>query len=565
MTASPFTAPLRIPTHAGHLFRDEAGHPVADFGAPFPAGQQPRHPTLDDNEENGMPARRELTMRHLRQMLRLAREGVSAREIGRTLGVARSTVQDNLKRAEAAGLRWPLPAEITDPVLEQRLFAPAGVRPGLRRRVEPDWAVLARELKRPGVNLMVLWEEYRNAHSDGYGYSRFCDLFREFERRLTPVMRQHHVAGDKAFVDYSGKKVAIADPATGEIRTAEIFVAVLGASNFTYAEVTWTQSLPDWIGAHVRMFRFFGGGPRLLVPDNLKSGVHKASFYDPEINRSYGAMAAHYGIGVLPARPRKPRDKAKAEAGVRLAQTYILGRLRRQTFFSLAECNAAIATAVERLNAHPMRRLGVSRRELFESIERPALRPLPAEDYAYAEWRLARVNLDYHVEAEGFLYSVPHALIREQVDVRLTSRTVEVSHRGQRVAAHQRRFGGRRHGTDPDHMPRAHRRYAEWTPERVQRWARAIGPHTEGLILAVLASRPHPEQGLRTCLGERRLYRGLDPARAEAVSARAVAIGALTSKSIASILAHNLDRAPPQPEGAPVIDHPNVRGSRYFH
>ena len=212
-----------------------------------------------------------------------------------------------------------------------------------------------------------------------------------------------------------------------------------------------------------------------------------------------------------------------------------------------------------------MRRRGVSRRELFESIERPALRPLPAEDYEYAEWRLARVNLDYHVEAEGFLYSVPHALIRAQVDVRLTSRTVEVFHRGQRVAAHQRRFGGRRHGTDPDHMPRSHRRYAEWTPERVQRWARAIGPHTEGLILAVLASRPHPEQGLRTCLGVRRLYRGLDPARAEAVSARAVAIGALTSKSIASILAHNLDRAPPQPEGAPVIDHPNVRGSRYFH
>ena len=276
-------------------------------------------------------------------------------------------------------------------------------------------------------------------------------------------------------------------------------------------------------------------------------------------------MAAHYGVGVLPARPRKPRDKAKVEAGVRLAQTYILGRLRRQTFFSLAECNAAIATAVERLNAHPMRRLGVSRRELFERIERPVLRPLPAEDYEYAEWRLARVNLDYHVEAEGFLYSVPHALIREQVDVRLTSHTVEVFHRGQRVAAHQRRFGGRRHGTDPDHMPRAHRRYAEWTPERFRRWAWAIGPHTEGLVIAVLANRPHPEQGFRTCLGVLRLYRGLDPARAEAVSARAVAIGALTHKSIASILAHNLDRAPPQAGSAAVIDHPNVRGSRYFH
>ena len=377
-----------------------------------------------------MPARRELTMRQLRQMLRLARDRVSAREIGRTLGVARSTVQDNLKRAEAAGLTWPLGPEITDAVLEQRLFTRAGVRPGLRRRIEPDWASLAREAKRPGVNLMVLWEEYRDVRPDGYGYSRFCDLFREFERRLSPVMRQHHAAGDKVFVDYSGKKAPIVDPATGVVREAEIFVAVLGASSFTYAEATWTQALPDWIGAHGRLFRYLGGVPRLVVPDNLKSGIHKASFYDPEINRSYGMMAAHYGVGVLPARPRKPRDKAKVEAGVRFAQTYILGRLRRQTFFSLAECNAAIAAAVERINAHGMRRLGVSRRELFESIERPALRPLPADDYEYAEWRLARVNLDYHVEAAGFLYSVPHALVR------LTSRTVEIFHRGQRVAAH---------------------------------------------------------------------------------------------------------------------------------
>ncbi|MGH8734746.1 MAG: IS21 family transposase, partial [Burkholderiales bacterium] len=353
-----------------------------------------------------------------------------------------------------------MPAELTDDILEQRLFARAGSKAGYRRRSEPDWATLARELKRPGVNLMVLWEEYRQGQPDGYGYSRFCDLFREFERRLSPVMRQHHVAGDKLFVDYSGKKVPIVDPDTGVVREAEIFVAVLGASSLTYAEATWSQALPDWIGAHVRLFRFLGGVPRLIVPDNLKSGIHKSSFYDPEINRSYGMMAAHYGVGVLPARPRKPRDKAKVEAGVRFAQTYILGRLRRQTFFSLAEGNAAIATAVARINAHVMRRLGVSRRELFESIERPALRPLPSDDYEYAEWRLARVNLDYHVEAAGFPESVPHALIRQQVDVRLTSRTVEIFHRGQRVAAHERRHGGRRHGTDPEHMPSAHRRYA---------------------------------------------------------------------------------------------------------
>ncbi|MET4449549.1 transposase [Bradyrhizobium sp. GM2.2] len=382
---------------------------------------------------------------------------MSAREIGRTLGVARSTIQDNLKRASTAGLAWPLAGDSTDAVLEQRLFADAGVRRGFRRRREPDWASLACELKRPGVNLMVLWEEYRAVHPEGYGYSRFCDLFREFERRLSPTMRQDHPAGDKVFVDYFGKKIMIVDRATGVVRDTEVFVAVLGASNYTYAEATWTQTLPDWIEAHVRMFRFFGGVPRLVVPDNLKSGVHRASFYDPEINRSYGMMASHYGVGVLPARPRKPRDKAKVEAGVRFAQTYILGRLRWQAFFSLAEANAAIAAALERINAHVMRRIGVSRRQLFETVEMPILAPLPDADHQFAEWLLARVSLDYHVEVNGFFYSVPHGLIREQVDVRATTRTIELFHRGLRVAAHQRRYGGRRHGTDPGHTPSAHR------------------------------------------------------------------------------------------------------------
>jgi transposase len=518
------------------------------------------------DEEMGMPAKRELTMRQLRHLLRLHHEGVSAREIGRRLGVARSTIQDNLKRAAAAGLQWPLPEDVTDDALEGQLFTHAGVQSGKRRRVEPDWAELARDMKRPGVNMMVLWEEYRELHPEGYGYSRFCDLFRGFERRLTPVMRQHHVAGDKAFVDYSGKRIGIADPSTGEIREAEIFVAVLGASNLTYAEATWTQKLPDWTGAHVRMFRFFGGAPRLLVPDNLKSGVHKASFYDPEINRTYGAMASHYSVGILPARPYKPRDKAKVEAGVRFAQTYILGRLRRQTFFSLAECNAAIALAMQRMNERPMRKLGVSRRELFEKIERDALGSLPDADWEFAEWKRARVNLDYHIEVHEFLYSVPHALIRAEVDVRVTARTIEIFHRGQRVGAHQRRYGGRKHGTDPDHMPSSHRRYADWTPDRFRRWAGKIGPNTEGLITAVLASRPHPEQGFRTCLGILRLYRGVDPAHAEAVSARALEIGALTCKSIASLLAQKRDKSASKDSGQTTLfDHANLRGSGYYH
>jgi transposase len=513
-----------------------------------------------------MPAKRELTMRQLRHLLRLHHDGVSAREIGRRLGVARSTIQDNLKRAAAADLKWPLPDDVTDDALECRLFAKARVEPGQRRRIEPDWAELARELKRPGVNLTVLWEEYREIHPEGYGYSRFCDLLRGFERRLTPVMRQHHVAGDKAFVDYSGKKIGIADPSTGEIREAEIFVAVLGASNLTYAEATWTQKLPDWTGAHVRMFRFFGGAPRLLVPDNLRSGVNKASFYDPEINRTYGAMASHYAVGILPARPRKPRDKAKVEAGVRFAQTYILGRLRRQIFFSLAECNAAVALAIQRMNERPMRKLGLSRRELFEKVERDALNPLPAADWEFAEWLHARVSLDYHIEVHEFLYSVPHALVRVEVDVRVTARTIEIFHRGQRVGAHQRRYGGRWHGTDPEHMPSSHRRYADWTPDRFRRWAGKIGPNTEGLVIAVLASRPHPEQGFRTCLGILRLYRGVDPARAEAVSVRALEIGALTCNSIASILAHKRDKTASNDVAQKTLfEHVNLRGPGYYH
>jgi transposase len=513
-----------------------------------------------------MPTQR-LSMRRIKQLLTMHfGAGASSRAIGRELGIASSTVREYLGRAAAAGVSWPLAADVTDEQLVARLFVNAGVRAGVRLHAEPDWSALVRDLKRPGVNLLMLWDEYREVHPQGYAYSRFCQLFREFEQRLSPTMRQQHVAGDKAFVDYSGKRVPIADPATGEVYLAEIFVAVLGASNLTYAEATWTQTLPDWIAAHVRMFRFYGAAPRLLVPDNLKSGINKASFYDPEVNRSYAAMAAHYNVGILPARPKRPRDKAAVEAGVRFAQSYILGRLRNVTFFSLAECNAAIAVAVERMNSREMRRLGLSRRQLFETIERPVMRALPEDDYEYAEWRLARVGIDYHVEVQGFFYSVPHSLIREQVDTRATARTIEVFHRGKRVAAHARRYGGPRHGTQPEHMPSAHRRYAEWTPERLQRDARGIGPNTEGLIIAVMARRPHPEQGFRTCLGVLRLFRGLDPARAEAVSLRAVEIGALSYASVASILKHRLDQSasPQATDGTPLL-HDNIRGSGYYH
>lgn len=513
-----------------------------------------------------MPARRKLTMRHLRRILRLQHEGTPTRDIVRVTGIARTTIQRALERSKAAGLVWPLAEDVTDETLEARLFASAGTRSssGARKHPEPDWAELSRELKRPAVTLLILWEEYRKIWPEGYGYSRFCELLREFQQRLSPVMRQHHVAGDKVFVDYSGKRLPINDPLTGEVRLAEIFVAVLGASNYTFAEATWSQTLPDWIGSHVRLFRHIGGVPRLLVPDNLKSAVNKASFYDPEINRSYGRMTEHYAVGVLPARPKKPRDKAAVEAGVRFAQTYILGRLRNHSFFSLEEANAAIRIVMAQMNTRPMRKIGVSRADLLESLERPALKPLPDTEYEYAEWKLVRVGIDYHVEVEDFYYSVHHALIRQQVDARITATTIELFHKGKRVAAHQRRYGGaRRHGTLPDHMPPNHRHYAEWSPARFQCWGAQIGPETEGLVIAILARRSHPEQGFRTCMGVLQLYKALDKTRAESVSAYALAVGGLSSRSVASILSHSLDLAV-SAEGDGVDSHANVRGPLYF-
>lgn len=513
-------------------------------------------------------SKKRLTMRQIRELLRLKHCGqkMSDRAIALQLGVARSTLQDYMARIDGAGLTWPLPDDLTDAALDQRLFGRPDIQTGLRRRVEPDWATVVREMKRPGVHLLMLWEEYRDAHPDGYGYSRYCDLYREFERKLAPTMRQHHVAGDKVFVDFSGKTIAITDPNTGVVRSAELFVAVLGASNYTYAEATWSQTLPDWIGAHVRMFAFFGKVPRLVVPDNLKAGVHRASFYDPELNQTYARMAEHYGVGILPARPYKPRDKAMVEAGVRLAQSYILGRLRNVTFFSLADGQQAVAEAVERINARVMRKLGVSRRDLFLQVETPAMAALPETPYEYAEWTKGRVSLDYHVEILGFLYSVPHTLIRQEVEARVTAATVEVFYRGQRVAVHIRRHDGARHATEPAHMPSSHRFYAGWSEAGFRRDAAAIGPNTEALILAVLASRRHPEQGFRSCLGILKRLRGVDRGRAEAACALAVSLGALSVKSLGSILDNNLDRKSKRPAADdPPLLHANIRGGGYFH
>ena len=516
-----------------------------------------------------MPAER-VSMRRVREILRLKFEcGASDRTIAVAVSVARSTVRLYLLRAGAAGLSWPLPATLTDQGLEAMLFAsPRGSKPGLRRKAEPDWAAIHHELRRPGVTLLLLWEEYRALHTTGYGYSRWCELYRGWEARLSPTMRQAHPAGERLFVDYAGQTVEVVDGSTGELRAAQVFVAVLGASNYTYAEATWTQSLPDWTGAHVRTLEFLGGVPRAIVPDNLRAAVLRANWYEPGINPTYRDLAAHYGTAILPARVRKPRDKAKVEAGVLVVERWILARLRNQRFFSLAELNAAIAALVADLNARPMRKLGVSRRQLFEELDQPALLSLPAEPFVYAEWRIRRVALDYHVDIDGHYYSVPHRLLREQVEARLTARTVELFHKGERVAVHLRSGARGRHTTLPEHMPQSHRRHAGWTIERIGQEAAAIGAATARLTTLILETRPHPEQGFRACLGILRLVRTYGRERVEAACARGLEIGARSYGSVQSILRHGLDRQPTTPsdrEGELPLLHPNIRGSGYYH
>jgi len=507
-------------------------------------------------------------MRHVREVLRLRTAGVSGNEIARRLNLAPSTVRLTLQRLATAGLVWPLSTELNDAVLEARLFSAAGSKQGHRRHSEPDWAEVHRELKRKHVTLQILWDEYIERCPDGYRYSRFCELYRNWASRLSVTMRQSHSGGDKLFVDYAGDTVpVIIDRLNGKTRPAQIFVAVLGASNFTYAEAGWTQGLGDWIGAHTRAFAAIGGVPRLLVPDNTKVAVIKACLYEPQVNRSYAEMAAHYDTAILPARPRRPRDKAKVEAAVLIIERWLLGRLRHSRFYSLAELNAAIVELLRQLNdERPIRRLGVTRRALLEELDRPHLKQLPTAPYCLAEWRLRRVGIDYHVEVDAHFYSVPHRFARSEVEVRLTPQTVEVFLKGERIAAHRRGSPNHGHTTLAEHMPSSHRRYADWTIQRIRRAAASIGPATAALCELILERRPHPEQGFRACLGIVRLARPFGVARLEAAATRAIEIGTLTYASVRSILDHKLDGQTSSRlgEAAPVL-HANIRGPHYYH
>jgi len=506
-----------------------------------------------------------LPMRKIREALRLASSGLSTRSMASSLSVGRTTLREYLSRARRAGLSWPLADDLSDRALEELLFPRS---PNIKRDPfpQPDWAYVHGELRRKGVTLALLWEEYRGVHPGGYGYSRYCELYTRWEGKLSPVMRQRHPAGERLFVDYAGATIDVVCPKTGEIRTAQLFVATLGASNYTYVEASWTQTLPDWISSHVRAFEFIGGAPAQVVCDNLKSGVIKACFYDPAINRTYGDMARHYGTAIVPARPRKPKDKAKVEGAVLLVERWIVARLRNQQFFSLDEVNAAIRPLLDQLNNKVTRHLGASRKDLFERLDQPVLKPLPVEPYVYAQWKQCRAGLDYHIDVERHYYSVPYHLLKQKLWVRITARTVEVFHKSQRVASHSRSSGNRQHSTHRDHMPANHRFREDWTPEKIRRQAARIGPNTEAFVEVVMRQRKHPEQGYRTCLGVLRLAKTFGRERLEAACDRALAINANSYTSLHSILKNGLDRQRRTSATEDVaITHPNIRGSEYFH
>lgn len=512
-----------------------------------------------------MPTER-LSMRRIRELLRLRHEnGLSSRLIAAALGISKGAVSAYLHRAQMAGVGWPLPDALTDTALERMLFPPPP-SPSETPRPEPNWAYVDRELRRTGVTRLLLWQEYRADHPEGYGYTWFCGGYDGWKGRLSPTMRQSHAAGEKVFVDYAGDTIDVIDPATGAAQPMKLFVAAMGASSYVYAAVWPSEQLADWIGAHVALFAFLGGVPLIIVCDNLKAAVTNPDRYDPGLNRTYQEMAAHYGTTVIPARPYKRRDKAKVEQSVLLAERWILARLRNRRFFSLVELNAAVAELLGDLNARIMRGYGASRAELFAAVDAPALKPLPAEPYAFAVWKRCRVGPDYHVEVQGCWYSVPFRLIRELVDVRVTERTVEAFHKGQRVASHPKAIGRRGHTTIPDHMPSAHRRHASWTPARLMAAAEAIGPSAAALFERIMAERPHPEQGFRTCLGVLALKKVYGAERLEAACERAGLINARSVASVRSILKTGLDRAflddAPEPEP---LRHANIRGRSYFH
>jgi transposase len=508
-------------------------------------------------------------MRKIKEVLRLKFElGLGLRQIARSCTLGIGTVHDYLQRAKAAGVGWPLPEGWDEEKLEARLFAGPQPRPSDPGKAAPDFAAMHEQKQRHRhLTLQLLWDEYRQANPDGYGYSRFCELYQRWRGKLDVVLRQEHKAGEKLFVDWAGTTIPIHDPQGGPPQAGHLFVAVLGASSYTYAEATHDEQLSNWIGAHVRAFEFYQGVPALIVPDNTKTGVTRACRYDPDLNPTYQEMAMHYGVGVVPARPYKPRDKAKVESGVQLVERWIVAALRHHRFFALAEMNVEIRRLLEKLNNRPFRKREGSRASLFAGLDRPALKPLPMERFDLSQWSRAKVNIDYHIAFDGNFYSVPYNLVHEAVEVRSTPTTVELLHKGQRVASHLRARGHGQTITNSEHRPKSHQAHLEWTPSRLVNWARSIGPATAALFERILNDKPHPEMGYRACLGLMRLAKEYSPARMEAAAQRALLTGACRYQNVKSILKNSLDSLPVVQDSSAAVPSPHIyiRGSEYFN
>ena len=505
-------------------------------------------------------------MRQIRETLRLhLQAGLSYSEVGRALKISKSVAGKYVSMARAAGVDWDAAQTLSDVELEARLYRPAV--PRASHQLAPDFAVVHQELKRAGVTLMLLWEEYAANNPLAYKYTSFCIKYREFALRQQRSMRQVHIAGEKLFVDYAGGTVPIIDAATGEITQAQIFVATLGASNYTFACATPRQTTEDWIGAQVLALEFIGGVTRLIVPDQTRALIKTPDRYDPQPNRTYEEFAKHYGCAVLAARPAHPRDKPKVEGSVLLVQRWILARLRNRRFFSLAELNCAIRQLLLDLNNRPFKKLPGCRRSAFDSIDAPALKPLPAARFVISRWKAAKVNIDYHVEFEGHYYSVPHRLVGAEVELRITGRLLECFASNQRVAGHAVSAVRGGFTTTPEHMPASHRAHLQWTPAKLIAWGQRIGVSTAAVVTWQLEHRPHPEQGYRACLGLLALVRRYSAERLEAACTRAMAIRAPNLRSVTNILKCGLDRQPSLFAAAdsPAIEHENVRGADYYH
>ncbi|PAV10505.1 IS21 family transposase [Arsenophonus sp. ENCA] len=508
-----------------------------------------------------------ISMRKLKEILRLKYGAkLSHRQIARSLSISPSAVSRYANRAAQLGIKqWPLPTE-WDPSSLRKAFSQTKVK--MKKHSLPDWAEVHKELRNKIVTLQLLWEEYAEQYPGSfYSYNHYCRLYREWLKTTNPSMRQVHKAGEKLFVDYCGPTINIINPNTGETRTAQLFVAVLGASNYTWAEATWSQQLEDWVMSHVRCFQSLGGVPEIVVPDNLKSATSRACKYDPDINPTYQQMLEHYNVAVMPARPRKPKDKPKAEVGVQLVERWIMARLRHEHFYSLASLNQHIQVLLKRLNTKKMQKMSYSRAELFVQLDAPVLKPLPKAHYSFTLLKKVRVHKDYHVQIDNHYYSVPYTLLGVQLETRVSGELVRLFNKEQEVAVHPRcRTYG--YSTRTEHMPESHRQHATWTPERLLEWAASLGSDVHDYVLQVLNSRPHPEQSYRFCLGLLNLHKKYSNARLNAACARALKTQVWRLAGIKSILEKGLDKQTvpdTKPDLLSTLEHENVRGSKYYH